>query len=115
MNRIEEWRAHEIQKFGCCACAYLDFFSVGEIHHILVGGRRMGDWFTICLCPGHHRGVWTAEHKAILHPHQLVSIADGRKAFTKVYPTERELWERTQERLGLTWPVVTKVIPRSVA
>lgn len=115
MNRMDELRIEQMLRLGCSACAYLQLFSVAEVHHILEGGRRMGDWFSIPLCAGHHRGMWSDEHRAILHPHQLVSISDGRKAFSKVYPTERELFERTQARLGLSWPTVTKILPRVVA
>lgn len=114
MNRMEELRIEQMLRLGCCACAHLQLFSVGEVHHLLEGGQRMGDWFTICLCPGHHRSAWSDEHRAILHPHQLVSIADGRKAFSKIYPTEREFWDRTQQQLGLTWPY-PKLVPRRVA
>ena len=105
MTKMEELRIQQMMRLGCCACAYLDIVYVAqECHHILYGNRRMGDWFTIPLCRGHHQLDFTAEQREVLTPKQLVGIASGRKAFARVYPTERELWERTQERLGLTWP-----------
>lgn len=89
-----------------------------ECHHLLYGNRRMGDWFTIPLCAGHHRGVWDAGQKDVLiqkslreRKDYLVAISDGRKAFTTIYPTEKELWQIVQERLGLLWPE-PKLVPR---
>ena len=44
---------------------------------------------------------------------QRVSIADGRKAFTRIYPTEWQLWDRVQfvMRLDNTQPI-SKIVPR---
>lgn len=116
MNRMEELRIQQMLRLGCVACAYLEIvYPECEVHHLLAGNRRIGDWFTIPLCPGHHRGAWTREQELLMHEKQLVSIADGRKAFSKIYPIERELWERVQDRLCLSWPQSTKVLPRVVA
>lgn len=110
MTKLEEFRIQQMVRLGCCACAYLHIpFVDVEVHHILSGGRRMGDWFTIPLCPGHHRGLWTPEQRLLLTVKQRVSISSGRKAFTRIYPTERELWELTQGRLRLIWPPIQRV------
>jgi hypothetical protein len=87
-----------------------------ECHHILYGNVRMGDLYTIPLCRGHHQGDWNDEQKQIISPQYRVGISDGRKAFTRLYPTERELWERVQQRLKLptTWPT-PKLVPRRSA
>lgn len=104
-----------MMRLGCVCCAYLEIPNPAqECHHILWGGRRLGDWFTIPLCRGHHQGDFTAEQKQIMAPHQLVAISSGRKLFALTYPPERELWEITQERLGLNWPI-PKIVPRRVA
>lgn len=113
MTKFEELRIQKMMRMGCVACAYIEIpFVAHECHHLLYGNRRMGDWFTIPLCRGHHQGDWTSEQIEALTLEQRVAISDGRKAFTKVYPTERELWDRVQERLGLTWPSL-KIVPRA--
>lgn len=113
MNRMEELRVQRMMRLGCIACAWLDIpFVAQECHHILDGGRRMGDWWTLPLCRGHHQGDWTREQRQVIGPRCLVAISDGSKAWGSVYPTQKELWELVQERLGLMWPVSSKVVPR---
>jgi Recombination enhancement, RecA-dependent nuclease len=115
MTKLEELRIQQMMRLGCVVCAFLEIpYPAQECHHLLHGNRRMGDWFTIPLCRGHHQGDFTAEQKEVLAQHQLVAISSGRKAFTRVYPDERLLWELTQERLGLMWPI-PKIVPRHVA
>lgn len=112
MNRLEELRVQQMMRLGCVACAYIEIpMPAQECHHLLYGNRRMGDWFTIPLCMGHHRGAWSPEQIEVLKPQQRVAISDGRKAFTAVYPSEHQLWQTIQERLSLTWPV-PKLVPR---
>ena len=106
-----------IMQLGCVACAHLNLpVMAQECHHILYGNTRMGDLYTIPLCRGHHQGDWSLEQCQAMPEGTLVAISDGRKAFTRVYPTERELWERVQQRLKLptTWPV-PKIVPRQIA
>lgn len=103
-------------RLGCVACAHYDIPNIAqECHHLLEGNIRMGDWYTIPLCRGHHQGDWTAEQREVLGE-LCVAISDGRKAFRRFYPSERTLWERVQKRMGLdtVWPV-SKLAPRSVA
>jgi hypothetical protein len=117
MNKAEKERIDRMMKLGCAACASIGIVHIAqECHHILSGNIRMGHWYTLPLCRGHHQGDWNAEQREILTPKQLVAISDGRKAFTRVYPTERELWAAVQfvMRLDDTWSP-TKLVPRSVA
>jgi hypothetical protein len=122
VNRLEELRIQQMMRLGCVACAYIEIpMTAQECHHLLDGHRRLGHWFTIPLCSGHHRGAWSEEQQEVLgqlsireRKNFLVAISDGRKAFTTIYPTERELWETVQERLGLLWPT-SKILPRVVA
>lgn len=114
MTKLEQVRIETMMRMGCAACAWIDIVHTAqECHHILYGNRRMGDWFTLPLCRGHHQGDWSAEQKILLKPEQRVAISNGRKAFTAIYPTEQVLWEFTQGRLGLCWPG-TKIVPRLV-
>lgn len=113
-TKYEAERITSMLTLGCVACAHLSLpFAYAEVHHILDGGVRMGHWFTLPLCPGHHRGVWTPEQIELIEPLNRVAISDGRKLFIEIYPTERQLWERVQTRLHLPmiWPV-SKILPR---
>lgn len=113
-TRYEAERIEAMKKLGCVACAVLGIPYVQiEVHHLLDGGVRMGHWFTIPLCAGHHRGLFTALQRDLLEEKQQVAISDGRKLFRAVYGTERQLWERVQTRLKLpkVWPV-SKILPR---
>lgn len=117
-TRYEQERIDKLRPLGCSACAFLGVPNLNwlELHHLLQGGKRMGHWFTIFLCRGHHQGAWTDVQIEIFEPRVLVAISDGSKEFTRIYPTERKLWERAQERLKLTkvWPA-SKIVPRGVA
>lgn len=115
MTRMEELRIKRMMRLGCVMCAVIGLVNVAqECHHIIEGNRRMGHWFTIPLCRGHHQLDWTAEQRLLIAPQKLVGIASGSKAFEPIYGTERELWEKIQTALGMNWPV-SKVIPLRVA
>ena len=108
----EASRIERMMTLGCVACASLGFWHVAEeCHHLLEGNVRLGHWFTIPLCRGHHRGIWNYLQREILPPEKRVAISDGRKAFCREYPSERELWERVQGRLklALVWPLSKRV------
>jgi len=116
MNKVEQARIDAMRPWGCVACATLGLPNVQhlELHHILDINSRFGDWHTIFLCRGHHQGdLWSAEQLELIPEEKRVSLRHGRKLFTLYYPTERELWERVQQKLGLpdTWPP-SKVLPR---
>jgi hypothetical protein len=113
-TKAEQERIDRMKLLGCPACAFLEIVNVAcDLHHILIGGIRAGHWYTIFLCPGHHRGAWGSEQLELIEPYQRVAISDGRKAFTRIYPSEREMWEMVQARLKLPahWPI-SKITPR---
>lgn len=119
MTRYEKERVEALKPMGCIACARLGIPNVQnlELHHLLDGGRRMGDWFTIFLCRGHHQGdYWSPEQIDCIPAEDRVAISDGRKRFAARYGTERFLWTLVQKRLKLPalWPV-SKIVPRSAA
>lgn len=117
MTKYEAERIEAMLRLGCVMCAVLEIPGPAcECHHIVDGNRRLGHWFTLPLCTGHHRGAWTPEQRQLLSPLQLVGIYSGSKAFEPVYGTQREMWFKIQRRLKLPaiWPV-SKVLPRSVA
>lgn len=112
-TKYETERIEAMKRLGCVACAALGVPNLNalELHHILDGGKRMGHWFTIFLCRGHHQGDWSAAQH--VEDEHRVAISDGRKRFRLIYGTERSLWERVQTKLKLTkaWPV-SKRVPR---
>jgi hypothetical protein len=73
----------------------------------------MGHAFTMFLCAGHHRGIWTHAQIQGLLPKYRVAISDGRKRFNAVFKSERYLWERAQVTINdlTTWPM-SKIVPR---
>lgn len=112
MNKIEQLRVDRLKVLGCAACAYLDIMTPAEeLHHLLDGGRRMGDWYTVFLCRGHHQGDQWHEH---IPQEYRVSIKHGRKLFNDMIAPERVLWDMVQERLGLAWPR-PKIVARRTA
>lgn len=114
----EQDRIDAMRHLGCLACAHIGIPNQIELelNHLLSGNRRLGHWFTIFLCGGHHQSRWTVEQTLNLPHKYLVSIAQGRKAFARVFGTERSLWERGQIVLGLetTW-MPSKIVERRVA
>lgn len=114
-TKLEAQRIGRMLQLGCAACAFLGVpnLECTECHHILDGNVRCGHWFSVPLCSGHHRGVWSAGQLEWMTAEQRVSIADGRKAFTAIYPTEWQLWDRVQfvMRLDNTQPI-SKIVPR---
>lgn len=81
-----------------------------EVHHIVRGNKRLGHWFTLQVCAGHHRGEWTDQPIR-------VGIASGRHALKEAYGyDELELWQRQQVALGLDDELPpSKLVPRRVA
>jgi hypothetical protein len=114
-TKYEQERIDAMKPLGCVCCAVLGVPNLEhlELHHILDGGVRMGHWFSIFLCAGHHQGRWTEGQLDWIEPKQRFAISDGRKRFNAVYGNERSLWERVQKKLKLplVWPV-SKRVPR---
>lgn len=122
-TRYEQERIEAMLRLGCVACAHLGIPYVQvQCHHIIEGAKRLGHWFTLPVCIGHHKGEFTALQRRLLvevseergiKDDPLVAIHTGRKTFAKVYGTEKQLWIRVQERLKLPaiWPS-SKILPR---
>jgi len=114
-TKYERERIEAMKPFGCVACAVLGVPNLNhlELHHILDGGQRMGHYFSIFLCRGHHQGDWSDSQLEWIEPKHRYAISDGRKLFNAAYGSERELWERVQNKLKLpkVWPA-SKILPR---
>ncbi len=121
-------RVEALHELGCICC-WLNDRRLGlrvtgqfpEIHHLNFGGKhggeRMGDRFTIPLCPWHHRavpprmgypqGVAGSVSLKGLSDRYGPSWAEGGKGFHAVYPGDRELLALVDERIGaeeVDWP-----------
>jgi Recombination enhancement, RecA-dependent nuclease len=105
----EKARNNTLRQLHCILCTLSGDFRKRplEIHHIVRGNKRLGHWYTLQLCVGHHQGKWTDQ--AI-----RVGIKSGRRAFREQYGyDELELWQRQQIALGLDDALpATKVLPR---
>lgn len=109
---VEKARIKRIMAMSCVVCAlHGDLRKTDlELHHIVRGNKRLGHWYTIQLCSGHHRGIWTDQDIR-------VAISDGRHAFRKAYGyDDLELWQDQQFVLGLDASLPeTKLVPRKTA
>lgn len=111
-TKYEAERIEAMLRLGCCCCAQLDLWHIAECQHI-VESNRLGHWYTLPWCPGHHRSVWDEYQLEIIPKDLRVALSDGSKPFEKIYGTQRQQWEKVQKRLGLTsvWPS-SKILPR---
>src|SRR5689334_19556385 len=107
-TKYEKQRIDAMRRYGCVACAILGVRNSKalELHHILDGARRLGHWFTLFLCRGHHQGDWSEQQLESIPADKRFAISDGRRLFNAVYGTERSLWEWVQDELKLPkgWP-----------
>jgi hypothetical protein len=107
-----------ISNMPCPCCAQLGYYTHGKchVHHLLRGGKRMGHWWTLNICPGHHIGQWAEWQLESLHKEELVSIASGRKVFEGSYGTEKAMWLQLQRANGWddSWPT-DKIVRRKAA
>jgi hypothetical protein len=93
--RDKELRFNQgFQRIGCIACAQNGRYSQPEVHHLIYGGKRRGDEFTVPLCPAHHRGV--NHHESVHGP----SLAHGSKPFRERFGSDDYLLAETNLRLG---------------
>lgn len=99
-KKIEQDRIHFIMGLSCAVCALHGDVSKRalECHHIVRNARRMGHWYTIQLCRGHHRGIWDERNPQLAQ----VAISDGMKAFRRAHGgyDDLQIWQRQQVVLG---------------
>ncbi len=61
MNK-DQRRYDLLQQIGCIACSREGAgYAAPDCHHIVEGNKRLGDEYTLPLCPWHHRGVRLAK------------------------------------------------------
>lgn len=115
----EAQRIERILTLGCICCVDAGYQRHGEkleVHHLLDDNRRLGHWYTIVLCVGHHQGRFSTRQRDLIVPEKLVSISSGSKAFVAAFDSDRNLWVVTQTVLGLPaeFPQ-SKILPRRIA
>jgi hypothetical protein len=90
MTKAEATFQDAVRQLGCIACRRMGIAGVPcDVHHILRGGRRIGELDVIGLCPTHHRSG--------VNDGVIVSRHPWRKAFERTYGTEQELLAETRE------------------
>lgn len=90
VNNAEKDFQDQVRQLGCICCRIdLNTFSPCDIHHILNGGRRIGEMDVLGLCQRHHRSG--AENKV------WVSRHPWRKKFVERYGSEESLLKKTRE------------------
>ena len=89
MTKDEALFQRAVRDAGCIAC-YVSGMGHrgGDIHHLLSGGRRIGEMAVICLCPSHHRGGLGSGDFISRHP--------WLARFEKAYGKEAVLLEKTK-------------------
>lgn len=92
-TKAEAERMDRLREFGCIAC-HLDEVAEGfryeglaDIHHMLLGGKRIGHYWTIPLCQGHHTGSLLSWHRT-------------RRKFREIYGTDAELVTLCNQQIG---------------
>jgi hypothetical protein len=85
VTKADEIRFDRLHRLGCICCRKAGSgYRAPDIHHVLSGGFRMGNQFTLPLCPEHHRIPSTG---AVVGP----SLADGSRVFSAKWGTQLEL------------------------
>lgn len=100
-TKAQTERYQALQDYGCMCCRKIGLIEQAEIHHI-TEGYRLGNDFTLPLCPWHHRGMpphgFTSKKRAakIYGP----SLAENKKLFVEIYGTEKQLLEEINRWLN---------------
>jgi hypothetical protein len=105
-TKAEKQRFQYITELGCIACRQLGLTRHAEVHHIVEGNKRLGHSFTIGLCPWHHRSViemGSCMAEWIYGP-ALGGDHANKRAFYKIFGSERELLEKQNELLRVQRP-----------
>jgi hypothetical protein len=100
MTKLEQQWQRAVREFGCICC-FIDWRlrSDCDIHHMLSGGRKMGERFVLGICPSHHRFGFDGRVTPG-NPMGIVSRHHNLRAFEKRYGTEESLRMKTAELIG---------------
>lgn len=93
-----------VKSLPCLACEIQQCSQPNgtEEHHLLSGGKRRGDDYSIPLCKWHHRSETRWGHSTLYMTNKYgPSLAKGSKPFHERYGTDEELLAITNENLGV--------------
>lgn len=112
-TKAERTRINLIMGMSCAVCALHGDVSKRalELHHIVRGNKRLGHWFSLQLCKGHHQKQWDKKNPQLAQ----VAISDGRQAFRRAHGGLDDLgiWRRLQVVLGYDDSLPpSKLVPR---
>jgi hypothetical protein len=94
MTKSDRIRFDKLHRIGCICCKLAGSgYRAPDIHHVLSGGRRIGNKATLPLCPEHHR---MPSNGTVVGP----SLADGSKLFTARWGTQIALLAKVNKLIG---------------
>jgi hypothetical protein len=94
VTKSDQRRFDKLHKLGCICCLKAGSgYRAPDIHHVLSGGRRIGNKATLPLCPEHHR---IPSNGTVVGP----SLADGSKPFHAAFGTDDELLAEVNKLIG---------------
>jgi hypothetical protein len=97
----EQARNDLIMGMTCACCALHGDVKERrlELHHI-VRSHRLGEWYTLQLCVGHHRGLWAPTDPML--PKYRAHVHGGRYRFRRAHGgyDDLQIWQRQQVVLG---------------
>ena len=90
MNKSEQAFQAAVRELGCIICLFEGKgVTPAEIHHMLSGGRRIGEMSVLGLCYWHHRSK--------RNDAEVVSRDQNQRRFEARYGTEKYLLEETRK------------------
>lgn len=90
MTNAEHAFQDAVRQVGCIVClTSMNIRSDCDIHHLLSGGRKIGEMDVLGLCDKHHRNGGDNKDWTSRHPHRV--------RFEKRYGTEQSLLAKTRE------------------
>jgi len=98
----EKQRYQNLRRLGCICCrAKGHWFRDIQIHHITEAGRRLGNEYSIPLCPWHHQGypVFGDADRGMSERWLGPSLAVSKKKFIAEFGTEKELLKKVDDEL----------------
>jgi len=102
MKPLDAWIYFCTHEYGCVLCRRNGEHSYADYHHMLVSGRRVGDYYGFGLCPTHHRSGSKT----------IVSRDQNKRGFERVYGPETAM--HAEVKMAYMLFLSTKVIPVQV-
>jgi hypothetical protein len=94
MTKSDQTRFDKLQRLGCICCKKAGSgYRAPDIHHIIDGARRMGNKFTLPLCPEHHR---IPSNGSVVG----ASLADGSKKFHAMWGSQLKLLDEVNRLIA---------------